>query len=92
MSLKITNNSLLTKHMLIVDSGGVKFYENSAFGTKRFRFGQIECVLMSQDHKLSFQVGCEVFSIPTNPSDPKHKNVIDVLLHEVRRTAEKTWF
>jgi hypothetical protein len=92
MSLKITANSLLTKHFLMVDSGGVKFYDGTGFsGARRFRFGQIECVLMAPDHKLSFQVGQEVFSIPTKPGDPKHQNVIDFLLHEVRRTTEKTW-
>ena len=92
MSLKITANSLFTKHFLMVDSGGVKFYDGTGFsGARRFRFSQIECVLMSPDHKLSFQVGREVFSVPTKPGDPKHQSVIDFLLHEVRRTAEKTW-
>ena len=92
MSLKITANSLFTKHFLMVDSGGVKFYDGTGFsGARRFRFNQIECVLMSPDHKLSFQVGREVFSVPTKPGDPKHQSVIDFLLHEVRRTAEKTW-
>ena len=92
MSLKITANSLFTKHFLMVDSGGVKFYDGTGFsGARRFRFSQIECVLMSPDHKLSFQVGREVFSVPTKPGDPKHQSVIDFLLHEVRRTAEKNW-
>jgi hypothetical protein len=87
MSLKITSSSLITKHYLIVDSGGVKFYESAAWGgAKRFQFNQIECVLMAPDHKLSFQVGNEVFSIPTKPDNAKHKAAIDALLQEVRRT------
>jgi hypothetical protein len=87
MALKISHNSLFSKHYLIVDSGGVKFYENSFGGAKRFPFSRIECVLMSTDNKLSFQVGNEVFSIPTKPEDAGHQAVIEALLQEVRRTV-----
>jgi hypothetical protein len=90
MSLKITNRSFLTSHFLSVDSGGVKFAGETALGAKRFHFHQIDCILMAPDHKLSFQVGREVFTIPTKPDDPKHQNVITCLLQEVRRTADKT--
>jgi hypothetical protein len=87
MSLKINASSLFTKHYLTVDSGGVKFYENSVFGNvKKFQFSQIKCVLMSPGHKLSFQVGNEVFSIPTRPDNTKHQAAIAALLQEVRRT------
>ena len=87
MSLKITNSSLFEKHFLSVDSDGVRFYNSGLFGAKRFRFNQIETVLLSANHTLSFQVGNEVFSIPTKPENPKHQNVIDFLLQEVRRSA-----
>lgn len=88
MSLKITNSSLFTKHYLIVDSGGVKFFESAGWGSaRRFRFDQIECILMSPDHKLSFQVGNEVFSIQTKPDNAKHVEATDALLQEVRRTT-----
>ncbi|MEJ0090910.1 MAG: hypothetical protein WDM80_14355 [Limisphaerales bacterium] len=88
MSLKITENSLFKKHYLIVDSGGVKFYESAAFGgAKRFPFSQIKCLLMSPDHRLSFQVGNEVFSIPTKPGNTKHQATIEALLQELRRTV-----
>ena len=88
MSFKITNNSLFQKHFLIVDSNGVKFYNGALLGSKRFGFNQIESVLLSPDHTLSFQVGNEVFSIPTKAQNPKHQNAVDFLLQEVRRTAE----
>jgi hypothetical protein len=91
MALKITNRSFLTSHFLSVDSGGVKFSGETSLGAKRFRFNQIDCILMSADHKLSFQVGREVFTIPTKPDDAKHQNVIACLLQEVRRNADKTW-
>jgi hypothetical protein len=87
MSLKISNDSLLARHYLIVDSSGVQFTDNSALGTKRLEFEKIECVLMSPDHKLSFQYGNEVFSIPVKSDNPSHQAVIDALLQEVRRTA-----
>ena len=88
MALKISNNTLLSKHYLAVDSGGVQFYENAAFGgLKRFPFSQIECVLMSPEYVLSFQVGEKVFSIPTKPDDAKHQEVINALLQEVRRAG-----
>jgi hypothetical protein len=88
MSLKINASSLFTKHYLTVDSGGVKFYENSVFGNARqFPFSQIKCVLMSPDNKLSFQVNNEVFSIPTKPGNTKHQATIAALLQEVRRTV-----
>lgn len=88
MALKISNSSLFSKHYLSVDSGGVRFYENAAFGgLKRFPFSQIECVLISSNHTLSFQVGKNVFSIPTKPDNAKHQEVINALLQEVRRSV-----
>jgi hypothetical protein len=88
MSFKIKNNSLFQQHYLVVDSSGLKFYNGQMLGAKRFRFAQIESVLLSTDHTLSFQVGNEVFSIPTKPDNSDHKNVIDFLVQEVRRTTE----
>jgi hypothetical protein len=88
MSFKITNNSLFEKHFMSVDSEGVRFYNGGLFGAKRFRFSEIETVLLSGNHTLSIQVGKEVFSIPTQPGNPKHQNVIDFLLQEARRSAE----
>ncbi len=87
MSLKINASSLFKKHYLLVDSGGVKFFDGSVFGAKRFPFSKIACVLMSPDHKLSFQVSNEVFSIQTNPNKAKHQQVVTALLQEVQRTA-----
>jgi hypothetical protein len=88
MSLKITNNSLFEKHFLVVDSSGVKFYNGALLGARRFRFHQIECLLLSSNNLLSFQVGNEVFSIPTKPGNSKHTDAINFLVHEVRRTTE----
>ena len=88
MALKIAVRSFLAKHYLIVDAGGVKYYDGTGFGsTRKFPFNRIECVLMSSDNKLSFQVGNEVFSIPIKPGNAKHQAVIDALLQEVQQTT-----
>jgi hypothetical protein len=88
MSFKISNNSLFEKHFLEVKSDGVRFFSGALLGARRFRFAQIEIVLLGPDNKLSFQVENEVFSISMNPENPDHKLVLDFLLHEVRRTTE----
>lgn len=89
MGLKISANSLLQRHYLIVDSGGVKYYDGTSFfGSKRLPFSRVDCVLMSPDHKLSLQFdNNEVFSIATKPNNAKHQTVIQALLQEVRKSA-----
>lgn len=86
MALKISANTLLEKHYLVVKPDGIKYYE-SAFigGMHRFKFSEIDCLLMSPEHKLSFQVGREVFSIPTQPYNPKHQAAIAELLQQIQR-------
>jgi hypothetical protein len=88
MALRISNNSLFKRHVLSVDSSGVLFCESLFLsGAARHSFRSIECVLLSADHVLSFQVGNNVYRIPTNPANPRHQEVIDTLLQEVRRSA-----
>jgi hypothetical protein len=91
MALKIKANSLFVACSLKLDSEGVAFQETAAVGgTRRFAFRDIDCVLMSPDHTLSFQVGDEVFSIPTKPDNKKHQEVIDALVQCVRKGAIQT--
>ncbi len=86
MALKISANSLTMNHYLVVRSDGVKYVERAFVGgTRWFRFSEIDCILLSPDHKLSIQVGWEVFSIPTKPDDAKHQKVIATLVQEVER-------
>jgi len=89
MALRIKASSLFTNHYLDVQSDGVRFCESALGGSRRFRFREINCILMSADSKLSFQVGKEVFSIPTNPGNKKHQAVIATLLNEVRRARSE---
>jgi hypothetical protein len=86
MALKINAGDLFTNRYLLVESDGVKFCESSlGGGVRRFRFHEIFCVLISPEHKLSFQVGQEVFTIPTKPENAKHQTVISAFLREVQR-------
>lgn len=88
MTLKIKTSSLFTRQYLIVDDRGVKFYDGTQFlGAKRYAFDQIECVLMSPEHKLSFQVGTQVCTIATKPANVNHQAVIQALVEQVQRTA-----
>ena len=80
MALKIDASNLFTRRFLMLRKNGVKFYGASFWGSRRFRFDQIECVLMSADHQLSFQVAHEVFTIQTRPDKPKHQAAIAALL------------
>jgi hypothetical protein len=86
MSLKITARRFFVSHYLVVRRDSVKFYQSSvALGGKTFSFIQIDCILMSPDDVLSFQVGNEVFSIPTNPLKTKHRQAIGVFVELFRR-------
>lgn len=87
MDLKISHNSLFAKHYLSVEPDCVQFYENAKLGTRRFPFKRIECVLLSPDNRLSFQVGEEVFSIQTFPGNASHQAAIDALLQAVQRSV-----
>jgi hypothetical protein len=86
MALKIKANSFFMTRWLEVRSDGVRFCETAALGgVRQFKFEQVECVLLSAEGLLSFQVGQEVFSLPVKPGQEKHQKVIDALLQEVRR-------
>ena len=88
MTLKITANRPLGNHYLTLTSNGVTFNDPlGAGGERNFRFGDVHCVLMSPDNRLSFQVGEEICSIPTDPNDQDHQTVIATLINEIRRAG-----
>lgn len=87
MGLTINASSLVIKRYLTVKDWGVVFMETAALGgRKKFEWGRIDCVLMSPANVLSFQVGQEVFSIPTKPGKAKHQQVIQQLIESVTRS------
>lgn len=86
MGLRIKESSLLTNTILKIDSKGITY--SDIIGTKRkFGFGEIVCILMSEDNVLSFQVGEEVFKIRVKPGKKEHQAVIETFLREVRRAT-----
>ena len=87
MAHVIRSSGLVDARRLKVDIDRVQFVEGGLWGKKKFTFNQIGCVLMSPSHELSFQVGNEVFSIPTKPYNAKHQAAIDALVQGVRRSA-----
>ena len=88
MALKINASSLFNSHYLTVKSDGIKYFEGAiGISARSFRFNQIECVLMSPDHKLSFQVGQEVFTMQPEPEDARHQKAIATLVQELQRTG-----
>ncbi|MBI5722506.1 MAG: hypothetical protein HZA50_01000 [Planctomycetes bacterium] len=85
MALVISASTLFTRHGLKVDSSGVTHVETSFLGGRRkFAFRQIECVLISSQQVLSFQVGAEVFSVPIKPHNRRHQETINALVSSVR--------
>lgn len=86
MALRIKASSLIEYCYLDVSSSGVKYCKTAfAGGVRQFTFGQIDVILMAPNNVLSFQVGKEVFSLRTKPSNRKHRQVIDTLVQEVKR-------
>ena len=87
MRYTIRANTFMTNRYLKVKDSGIEFCETSTFGgVQRFRFDQIECILISPDHVLSFQVGKQVFSLPVQPKKKKHKETVKQLLAGVKRS------
>ena len=78
----------MTRQVLEVDDYDVIFHETAIVGGKRrFRFSDIECVLLSSTHLLSFQLGNEVFSVQTDPNDDNHRLVIEALVDRVLKSV-----
>ena len=87
MGHTIRGSSLVEKIYLKVEDRWIEWYASSFLGTKRrFGYDQIDCILMGLDHKLSFQVGSEVFTIRTNPKKQSHQDAIKTLVEKVKAT------
>jgi hypothetical protein len=91
MSLKISAENSGESQSLILESDGVNFVETAVNGCKcHFRFSAIECVLLSDDHVLSFQAGGRAYAIQTNPDEAKHQAVIATLVQAIK-VADAGW-
>ncbi|MEO7413455.1 MAG: hypothetical protein ABIZ81_08860 [Opitutaceae bacterium] len=85
----ITTGGMLSSHYLEVTFMGVRYSGAQASGTavKRCNFEKITGVLLSPAHELSFQIGKEIFRIPTKPDDPKHQAAIAALIAGLQRSV-----
>jgi hypothetical protein len=87
VALKISASDLVTKRQLLLDDTGLEYNEGAILsGRKRFRFAEVDCLLLSSSSVLSFQVAAAVYSIPTKPDDAKHREFIDTLVKALKST------
>lgn len=87
-SWRIKANTFFMQRYMDVDDFGVTFCETAITGGKRrFRFEEIECVCISPEDLLSFQVGTEVFSLPIKQNKRKHQEAVSALISGLTRTA-----
>ena len=89
MSLIIKANTFARQRFLEVHTAGVIFCHTSAMGGRRtFTYSQIDCVLLSEDGLLSFQVGGEVFSLPMRLDNAQHREALEALVDGVKKSRE----
>lgn len=89
--LKIKANDAFIQRYLEISPKGIAFRETALGGSaKKFGFHQVDSILLSPNDVLSFQVGQEVFSIPTKSADATHQALISRFLEEVSKTAPIT--
>lgn len=88
MALKILNSTFVSRRWISLDSEGVEYGESAVGSTKRrFKFHEIDAVLLSAMGLFAFQVGSEVFSVETKKQDKKHQELMDNLVKAVRASA-----
>jgi hypothetical protein len=85
MAHVISASTLFEKRILKLTPRGVSFQQTAFLGgTRVFPYPQVDCILMSSDSLLSFQVGAEVFSIRTKPGNRRHQETVAALLQAVK--------
>lgn len=88
MAYQISAGDFSQGRHLSVDEQGVELQDGPLpSGRRRFRFEEIECVLLSPQGLLSFQVGREVFSIATRRDDRQHQGAIEALVRALKGGA-----
>jgi hypothetical protein len=82
----IKASTLIERRYLELEEAGVRFCSSAISSAgRRFRFDDVRGIVVSMDDVLSFQVGEEVFSVPTKPGDAAHAEVVDLFVRAVRR-------
>ena len=87
MNFTIKAHGFFVAHSLKISEQGVVFQNTAISSAKRsFAFNEIDGLLMSEKHVLSFQAGSEVFSIPIKPENAQHQEAIDAMVKAVEAT------
>ncbi|MFC1840331.1 hypothetical protein ACFL1N_12170 [Thermodesulfobacteriota bacterium] len=89
MGMKISRSGLVEKTNLTLKKDGIVFYQSGAISgsKKKFKFHEIDYILISKDNNLSFQVGNEVFTVKVNPDNKKHNLAIEHLIEATKQTV-----
>ena len=87
MKMRITANTLVTRHYLEVTESGVTFCETAALGgVRQLTFEEIDAVTRGADSGLAIQAGREILRIPIDYNKADHRAVVARLVSELRRT------
>ncbi len=88
MALRIKQRGFFETCWLKVSERGV-VYNKTAFlgGTTKIGFGEIDFVLMSNDHVLSIGRGTDLFSIKTRPGNARHQEVVRELVRQLEASG-----
>ena len=88
MKLRIVASDLLSKQILELKGDELVYTDATALTNRRkFKVDRVECVLMSAEGMLAFQVGNEVLSIQTKPDKPAHQALVDELVARLQATG-----
>ena len=88
MKMRISANTLVTKHYIEVTETGVTFCETATVGgVRNFTFDEIDAVTRGADSGLALQVGRDIFKIPIDYNKAEHRAVVARLVSELRRTT-----
>ena len=88
MKMRISANTLVTRHYLEVTDSGVTFCETAALGgVRHLTFEEIDAVTRGADAGLGLQVGRDILRIPIDYNKADHRAVVARLVSELRRTA-----
>ncbi len=86
MALKIKHSSLMESKVIVVKPAHFVVTDSSNLLTGKtiHDYREVDAVLMGDDFVLSVQFGDEVFAIQTRPDKPRHQEVIEALLANVK--------
>lgn len=88
MRMKITDNTLLENRHIEIDDASVTLCETAFTGGKdRYRYDQVEYVLLSEDGKLSVQAGARVLSVRFNADKEAHRQFLETLMSRLAPRA-----